>query len=349
VKGARGPLRAFAGAAAFPFATTFAAAFPFAAAALLATATGFAGSLDAPPLQTELDRLANGTHGRIGACVADATTVVCVNGDQRSSLQSVMKLVVAIAALEQVDAGDWRLDEAVTVRREDLSVFVQPIAKLVGPDGYRTNIADLVRRAIVDSDSAATDVLIARLGGVKAVQAVLDRHHITGLRIDRDERHLQTETSGLTWRPEYVDPAVLARDLEALPPAKREAAFRKYQADVRDTATPRGMVSLLQALAEGRLLSAESTTHLLRVLTETVTFPDRLKAGLAPGWTLGHKTGSSGGRGGVVVATNDVGVLTAPDGTRVSVAVFVSDSRAKDEERAAVIAGVARAAIAHYH
>ncbi len=320
-----------------------------ASAIFLVTATAFAASIDAPPLQTALDRLANGTHGRIGACVADTSTVVCVNGDQRSSLQSVMKLVVAIAALEQVDAGRWRLDEAVTVRREDLSVFVQPIAKLVGPDGYRTNIADLVRRAIVDSDSAATDVLIARLGGVKTVQGVLDRHHITGVRVDRDERHLQSETSGLVWRPEYVDPEVFDRDREALPKAKREAAFRKYQADVRDTATPRGMVSLLQALAEERLLSADSTTHLLRVRTETGTFPDRLKAGLAPGWTLGHKTGSSGGRGGVVVATNDVGILTAPDGTRLSVAVFVSDSRAEAAERAAVIAGVARAAIASYH
>jgi beta-lactamase class A len=317
-------------------------------AVLVLGTSALAGSIEAPPLQTELDRLANGTNGRIGACVADASTIVCVNGDQRSSLQSVMKLVVAVAALERVDAGQWRLGEAVIVRRDDLSVGVQPIAKLVGASGFRTTIGDLLRRAIVDSDSAATDVLVTRLGGTKAVQAVLDRHHIAGVRIDRDERHLQTETTGLEWRPEYVDPEVLDRASEALPKARREAAFRKYQADARDTATPRGMVSLLQALAEGRLLSADSTEHLLRVMTETVTFPDRLKAGLSPGWTLGHKTGSGGGLGGVAVATNDVGILTAPDGDRISVAVFVSDSRAADEERAAVIAGVARAAIASY-
>jgi beta-lactamase class A len=320
-----------------------------AAVAVLALGTSVrADSIDAPPLQTELDRLANSIHGRVGACVADASTIVCVNGDQRSSLQSVMKLVVAVAILERVDAGQWRLEEPVTVRRQDLSVFVQPMARLVGPDGYRTSLGDLVRRAIVDSDSAATDILVARLGGPKAVQAVLERHHIVGVRIDRDERHLQTETSGLSWRPEYVDPAMLDRAMEAVPKARRDAAFRKYQADVRDTATPRGMVSLLQALAEGRLLSAESTAHLLRVMTETVTFPDRLKAGLSPGWALGHKTGSSGDRLGVTAATNDVGVLTAPDGSLISVAVFVSDSRASASDRAAVIARVARAAIDSY-
>jgi beta-lactamase class A len=310
--------------------------------------TAVAGSLEAPPLRAELDRLATAIHGRIGACVADPSTIVCVNGEQRSSLQSVMKLAVAIAVLDQVDAGRGRLAESVTVRREDLSVGVQPIAKLVGADGFRTTLADLVRRAVVDSDSAATDVLLTRLGGPKVVQAFFESHLITGVRIDRDERHLQTETLGLEWRPEYVDPAVLDRAIEALPKARREAAFQKYQTDPRDTATPRGMVSLLQALAEGRLLSADSTKHLLQVMTETVTFPDRLKAGLSPGWTLGHKTGTSGSRGGVTVATNDVGILTAPDGNRISVAVFVSDSRAPAKERNAVIAGVARAAIASY-
>jgi beta-lactamase class A len=308
----------------------------------------FAGAIQAPRLQAELDRVARTIDGRVGGCVADASTTVCVNGDQRSSLQSVMKLVVAVAVLDEADAGRWRLDDSVTVRREDLSVGVQPIAKLVGTTGFRTTIDDLMRRAIVDSDSAATDVLVARLGGPKAVQAVLDRHHVAGVRIDRDERHLQTETQGLAWRPEYVDPEVLDRALEALPKSRREAAFRAYVQDRRDTTSPRGMVSLLQALAEGRLLSADSTKHLLQVMTETVTFPDRLKAGLAPGWTLGHKTGSSGDLDGVTVATNDVGVLTAPDGGRVSVAVFVSDSPAPDPARAAVIAGFARAAIASY-
>ena len=50
----------------------------------------------------------------------------------------------------------------------------------------------------------------------------------------------------------------------------------------------------------------------------------------------------------MAVATNDVGVLTAPDGKRISVAVFVSDSPAPAPAQAAVIAGVARAAIASY-
>jgi beta-lactamase class A len=46
--------------------------------------------------------------------------------------------------------------------------------------------------------------------------------------------------------------------------------------------------------------------------------------------------------------TNDVGILTAPDGRRIAVAAFVAESRAGQAERAAVIAAAARAITAAY-
>lgn len=250
--------------------------------------------------------------------------------------------------MDAVDRGSWRLDEQVLVRRQDLSLFVQPLAKLVTAQGYRTTIADLIRRAVVDSDSAAADILIARLGEPKTVQTCLERLGVHGVRIDRDERHLQTEIVGLEWRPEYVDPKVLDLAIERVPKGRHDAAYRAYQIDVRDTATPRGMAALLERLAAGKLLSARSSRHLLKVMQETVTFPDRLKAGTARGWTLGHKTGTSGAWNGVIAATNDVGVLGAPDGGTVAVAVFIGDSRAPSSDRTALTARIAAAAIACY-
>ena len=57
-----------------------------------------------------------------------------------------------------------------------------------------------------------------------------------------------------------------------------------------------------------------------------------------------HKTGSSGTRDGVTFATNDIGLITLPDGRRLAIAIFVSDSRADDDARDAVIARIAKAA-----
>ncbi|MDP9172543.1 MAG: class A beta-lactamase [Planctomycetota bacterium] len=306
------------------------------------------GSIEQRGLQKDFDRLTRGFDGRVGICVQDDSGTVCINGDQRFSLQSVMKLVVGMAVMDAVDNDGWRWDEPVLVRREDLSLYVEPIAKLVTAKGYLTTIDDLVRRAIVDSDSAAADILVKRLGGPAQIQGFLDRKGVMGVRFDRDEKHLQTEIVGLSWRPEFVDPDALQRATDAVREGQRDAAYRKYQTDPRDTATPNGMASLLQALATEKLLSATSTKHLLDVMAATVTFPDRLKAGVPEGWTLGHKTGTSGPWKGVTAATNDVGILTAPDGSRLSLAVFIADSRASSKERAALMAGIARSVVARY-
>lgn len=309
----------------------------------------FGGSLQREKLQSELQHLIVGVDGRVGACGQDRNGAVCINGDQRFSLQSVMKLIVAVAVMDAVDHNGWRLDEPVVVHKKDLSLYVQPISKLVTEDGYRTTIGDLLRRAVVDSDSAATDILVEKLGGPKAVQAMLNRKSIRGVRFDRDEKHLQTEIAGIEWKPEFVDAALLEKTMANVPEVGKDASYRKYQTDPRDTATPRGMASFLFLLAQGKLLSVASTSHLLNVMTGTVTFPDRLKAGVPGSWTLAHKTGTSGSWKGVTAATNDVGVLTAPDGERISIVVFIGDSREDSKKRPALMADVARITTASYH
>ncbi|MBC7804861.1 MAG: class A beta-lactamase [Akkermansiaceae bacterium] len=296
----------------------------------------------------KLKTLADGFDGRVGIGMQSAAGLVTVRGGERFSLQSVMKLMVAAAVMDAVDRRGWRLDTPILVRREDLSLYVQPIADRVTKNGYRTTLGDLVFRAVVDSDSAATDIAFARVGGAAAIRAFLARCGANGIRVDRDERHLQTEIVGLTWRPEYVDAAVLEKAIQAVPTAVRDHAFQAYRRDPRDTATPAGMASFLYNLASGKLLSPGSTRHLLSVMRRTATGPDRLKAGVPKGWTLAHKTGTSGTYKGVTMATNDVGVLTTPDGRNIAVAVFVAESHRSPKERAALIADVARIAATHY-
>jgi beta-lactamase class A len=57
-----------------------------------------------------------------------------------------------------------------------------------------------------------------------------------------------------------------------------------------------------------------------------------------------HQTGSSGTRDGVAFATNDVGLIALPDGRRLAIAVSVTDSKADEATRDAVIAQIAQAA-----
>ena len=58
-------------------------------------------------------------------------------------------------------------------------------------------------------------------------------------------------------------------------------------------------------------------------MANTHTGPNRLKGGLAPGWTLSHKTGTGQELRAQQAGYNDIGILTAPDGRSYSVAVMI--------------------------
>jgi beta-lactamase class A len=69
----------------------------------------------------------------------------------------------------------------------------------------------------------------------------------------------------------------------------------------------------------------------------------RLRGLLPTGTPVAHKPGTSDvSPEGVAAATNDVGIITLPDGRHLILAVFVSDSRAADATRDWVIARIAQ-------
>ena len=77
-------------------------------------------------------------------------------------------------------------------------------------------------------------------------------------------------------------------------------------------------------------------------MKDSPTGPHRIKAGLPAGTIVMHKTGTSGVRDGVAAATNDMGLIVLPDGRRLALAVFVTDSRVDEATREAVMARIAK-------
>ena len=108
------------------------------------------------------------------------------------------------------------------------------------------------------------------------------------------------------------------------------------------------MVALLSALHQSRGLIPASRAFLLKIMTETTTGPNRLKGLLPPGTEVAHKTGTSGTEKGLTAATNDVGLITLPNGHHVAIAVFLADSKADTATREAVIAQTAKAVWEHW-
>jgi beta-lactamase class A len=111
-----------------------------------------------------------------------------------------------------------------------------------------------------------------------------------------------------------------------------------------NTATPAAMVALLVRMArQGLGLLPTSAKHLEDLLFQVGTGAKRIKGVLPPGTPVAHKSGTSRSQNGKTDATNDVGLISLPNGSRIAIAVFVHDSPADERTCEETIAKLARA------
>lgn len=298
-------------------------------------------------LSSAIDRLARHFDGDVGIAVRDVDTgwTTSWNGDRYFPQQSVSKFWVALTALDKADRGELSLDAPVTVRRDDMTLFHQPIAAQLGSGGYSTTLNSLIYRAITQSDNTCNDFVLWKAGGPGAVRDFLRSRGIEGIRFGPGERLLQSQIAGIEWKQSYAYNGAFYKARAAVPAAQRRAAFERYIANPMDGATPNGIVEALARLQRGELLSAASTRKLLSIMGDTRTGAQRLKGGLSAGWKLSHKTGTGQVLGGEQAGYNDIGILTGPDGRSYAVAVMIRRTSAPLGHRMAAMQNTVRAVI----
>ena len=238
--------------------------------------------------------------------------------------QSCSKLWVAITTMDSVDRGRVSLDDRVTLTRNDLTLFHQPLrAQVLANGSYTTTLGSLLFQAITESDNTANDKLMRSVGGPPAVRAMIARKGLGAIRFYNGERALQSRTAGLAWKQSYAIGNGFETARSALPPSVRKAAFDRYLASPYDGASPHAIASALAALRKGELLKPATTARLLSIMGQTRTGKLRVRAALEPGWDWNHKTGTGQDFGGRIGGINDIGLLTAPDGSVYAMAIMV--------------------------
>jgi beta-lactamase class A len=264
-------------------------------------------------LQEQIEQIASLAKGRVGVSAMILETgeaIASLDSHGHFPMQSVYKLPISMAVMKQVDAGKLRLDEKVRIAKTDYvgQGAHSPIRDQY-PQGAELTLSELLRFALSQSDGTASDVLMKLAGGPEAVQAHLTELGITDMIV------LDTEN----------------------------AFTQDHSLQYRNYATPEAGVSLLRALYERRGLSESSQALLLKFMTESTPGAKRLKGLLPSGTVVAHKTGTSGTEKGMTAATNDIGIITLPDGRHLAIAVFVSDSPADEATREGGIAKIAKA------
>ncbi len=301
-------------------------------------------------LEARIQELGRSFPGEVGIAVRDIETgyVASWNGTRLFPQQSVSKFWVSLTTLDAIDRGRLSLDRRVTLTSEDLTLFSQPIAQEVGTGSFTTTIRDLMTRAITRSDNTANDFLLWQAGGPDAVRAFLSRHGIEGVRFGPGERLLQSQIAGVRWNQALSRGRAFYTARDSVPASTRRRLFENYIEDPIDGASPLGLTQGLAMLQRGELLSPASTSHMIATLRQTRTGPNRLPGGLAPGWTIGHKTGTGQELNGVQAGYNDIGIITSPDGRNYALAVMMGRVSVPLGVRMTLMNNVTRAAI-QYH
>ena len=301
-------------------------------------------------LRSQVDALGKEFSGRVGIAVksVDEGWSTDWRGAELFPQQSVSKMWVSITAMDAVDKGRVSLNDRVTLGRSDLTLFHQPIAQSILGGGYTTSLGDLMFKAITTSDNTANDKLMRSVGGAEAVRAMIRAKNLGAIRFYDGERALQSRIAGLIWSQSYAIGRAFYDARNALPMAVRKKAFERYIEDPYDGAAPNAIVNALARLKKGELLSPASTARLLSIMGNTKTGANRLKGGLKPGWSLSHKTGTGQVLGATQAGYNDIGILTAPDGSSYAVAVMIKRTSAPLGTRMKLMNNVVRAVITQH-
>lgn len=298
-------------------------------------------------LRAQIERLDAEAPGRLGVYVkrlSDGSTFDHGAG-QSWYLGSAAKVPIAVAVLQQVDAGRLQLDTELALRETDK---VDGSGALVwNRVGTSYSIAKLLTRMLGDSDNTAANMLV-RVVGVQAlnrsaaeafgegrVGELTDftqvRREVYGAlhpqaRALGNRQLVEVAAAPMTGRAEAVRRALGLR-AGALEADIGEAYARYYEGG-KNSATLQGYGVMLEKLVRGDLLSPSSTAWLFEAMKYGKRGDYRLEAGLPAQWRLIHKTGTQFER------ACHMGVVEPQDNGALAVVLAVC-AAGLDEQRAA--------------
>lgn len=260
-------------------------------------------------LLNKIQAIAQSVKADVGVAVValEDRDSVSFNGKRHYPMQSVYKFHVAMTVMHQVDQKKLSLGQNIHVTKNDLLPNTHSPLRDKYPNGAIIPLSEVLAYTVSQSDNNGCDILFRLLGGPAVVNDYIHSLGVTDVSIQTTEDEMHHD-----WNVQF-----------------------------KNWSTPIGAVQLLEILYQKKDLSKASTEFLMKILVETTTGPNKIKGLLPSGTIVAHKTGYSGANeAGVVAATNDVGIVTLPNGKHFAIAVFVSNSSEPVENLDEIIAQI---------
>jgi len=242
-------------------------------------------------LDATLHEVDRNLDGVMGVAIKDLTSnhTILLQPDEVFPQASSIKIAVLVELYRQAQQGKLKLTDLYTVQKSDLVQDSDLMGGLT-PGITRVTLRDLATMMIAVSDNSAANVLIDRVG-MENVNAMLDSLGLTHTRLRRKMMDVKAAAEG------------------------RE-----------NVSTPREMMTLLEALYRGKMLSPEMTDDFFTVLS---THKDSyLPRDLPDGLKIANKPGDLEG------VRNDSGVVFVQNGPYIICVMMTYLHREREGEQA---------------
>lgn len=268
-------------------------------------------------LRQQLHAVVDTSKAHIGFAVMgiDFKDSLFINGHDHFPMQSVYKFPLAICILGKVDKGELKLDQTIHMSRAELDQETwSPMVDERPNQDINMSLRELLGYTVSKSDNNGCDALFRLAGGTKVVNDYIHSIGIEGIAIVATEAEMHKD-----WNAQYTN-----------------------------WCEPAAMAQLLRGFYNGKVLSKSSRDLLMGMMTNSVN-DIRIKGQLPRKVKVAHKTGTSGmNEKGLSGATNDVGIVTLPDGRHVAIVAYVSDYRGDVAWGEHMIATLAKITWDHY-
>ncbi|MEN3158670.1 class A beta-lactamase [Alkalimonas sp. NCh-2] len=262
------------------------------------------------PVVAALDKIAESLDARVGFSAYDLETGQrwAYQADQRFPLLSTFKTLACAELLHRADKGELQLSREVFFSSADLVTYSPVTAEFA--DRQAMTLFELCEATLTTSDNTAANLILQVLGGPESVTRFVKLLGDDTTRLDRWETELNEARPG----------------------------------DVRDTTTPNAMVSTMQGLLLGDLLSVESKAQLRNWLERNRVADGLFRAAVPKGWVVADRTGS-----GEFGSRSITAIIWPPERQPIVVALYITETGSSLSERNQAIADVGAALVMAIH
>jgi beta-lactamase class A len=167
----------------------------------------------------------------------DTNAYVDVNAATPIAAASTIKVPILVALLQEVDAGKVRLDEVLTMRKDLIGTGSGDMQWQ--PPGTQFTVLETIQNMIIVSDNTATNMIIARLGGIAGLNQRFKSWGLTATSMSNVLPDL--EGTNLTTAKDMGLLLLRVSQGELLSPRSRDRMMGIMQKTANDSLLPRGL------------------------------------------------------------------------------------------------------------